>query len=102
MTAVSRLSPPPTLTLFTRPGCHLCEDARARLDALLAERVAAGRGMVAVVEVDIGADAALLARHHDTIPVLASGSEELPLAMRPDALRAFLARVLDGAEPTRA
>ena len=38
----------PTLTLYSRPGCHLCDDARAAL-----ERVRA-RTTFALHEVDIG------------------------------------------------
>lgn len=27
----------PRITLYTRPGCHLCEDARAALDRIAAD-----------------------------------------------------------------
>ena len=84
----------PIVTLYTRPGCHLCDDAREILDALLAERVAAGSPAVDIVEVDIESDPALFRRHLETIPVLAVGAAELPLAMRPGAIRAFLAERL--------
>ena len=51
----------PTLTLYHRPGCHLCEQAQAHLDEL---------GLAYVLR-DISGDAALTARHGDHIPVLA-------------------------------
>ena len=89
-------SPPPTIIFLTRPGCHLCDDARDEIAALIAERAASGRSVPRVVEVDIDADPVLHARHLETIPVIRCGSDELPLAIRPGAVRRFLARVLDG------
>ncbi len=78
------------LTLYTRPGCHLCDDARAQLERELAGRPDL-RDRVSIVEVDIDSDDRLLARYAETIPVLAAGDRELPLAMRPGAVAAFLA-----------
>ena len=57
----------PTITLYGRPGCHLCDDARAAL-----ERV--GHPFE---EVDIEADDALLARYLERIPVIALDGAEL-------------------------
>ena len=57
-----------TITLYTRPGCHLCEDASDLL-----ERLAAGLGL-AVVEVNILDDANLYERYKHSIPVVAIGS----------------------------
>jgi hypothetical protein len=54
----------PTLTLYGKPGCHLCDDARAAV-----ERVTAGR-QVALEQVDITRDPALHARYGERIPVL--------------------------------
>jgi hypothetical protein len=51
------------VTLLTRPGCHLCADARA-----VVARVAADLG-IAWEERDISASAADLARYSDMIPV---------------------------------
>ena len=87
----------PLVTLYTRPGCHLCDDARDILGVVLAERAAAGAPAVDVDEVDIESDPALFRRHLETIPVLAVGGAELPLAMRPGAIRAFLAERLEAA-----
>jgi glutaredoxin len=61
----------PTLTLYSRPGCHLCDDAR---DAL--ERVRA-RTPFELREVDIESDDSLLSRYLERIPVVALGEEEL-------------------------
>jgi glutaredoxin len=61
----------PTLTLYSRPGCHLCDDARAAL-----ERVRA-RAPFALREVNIESDDSLLSRYLERIPVVALGEEEL-------------------------
>ena len=49
--------------LLTRPGCHLCDDARP-----VVARVCADLG-VGWEEVDVTADAALLAEFSEQIPV---------------------------------
>lgn len=56
-----------TLTLYSRPGCHLCDDARAVLLRL-------GQPFE---EIDIDSDDALLVRYLERIPVVALDSEEL-------------------------
>jgi glutaredoxin len=61
----------PTLTLYGRPGCHLCDDARAQLLTLRDELG------FELVERDIEADDDLLRRYLERIPVVALGEEEL-------------------------
>jgi glutaredoxin len=61
----------PTLTLYSRPGCHLCDDARAAL-----ERVRA-RSPFALHEVDITTDDGLHRRYLERIPVVSLNGEEL-------------------------
>jgi glutaredoxin len=52
--------------LFTRPGCHLCEDMKALL-----ERAGAAAGVgVRLVEVDVSVDPELEARYGNDVPVL--------------------------------
>lgn len=51
------------VTLYSRPGCHLCDDARAVI-----ERVCADLGE-SYDEVDIDADEALRQRFGDEVPV---------------------------------
>jgi glutaredoxin len=64
--------PAPTVTLYGRAGCHLCDEARAAL-----ERVR-GRGRAfALVERDIEADDALLRAYLERIPVVALDGQEL-------------------------
>jgi glutaredoxin len=60
-----------TVTLYGRPGCHLCDDARA---ALL--RVRATHPFH-LEEIDIEADDALMKRYLERIPVIALDGEEL-------------------------
>ena len=60
-----------TVTLYGRPGCHLCDDARTTLLRLRA-RVA-----FELDEVDITRDDALHARYLERIPVIALDGEEL-------------------------
>ncbi len=55
------------LTLYSRPGCHLCDDARAVL-----ERVGEPFD-----EVDIDADDELLKRHLERIPVVTLDGDEI-------------------------
>ena len=48
----------PRLSLLTKPGCHLCDDARTALDAVLAEPEFAALDL-SYVETNILDDAAL-------------------------------------------
>jgi hypothetical protein len=59
-----------TLLLYTRPGCHLCEELAAELEPLLA-------GRAAIRHVDISEDEGLERRYGLRIPVLADGEREL-------------------------
>jgi glutaredoxin len=61
----------PTLTLYGRPGCHLCDEARTQLLALAPEL-----GFT-LAERDIEADDDLLRRYLERIPVVALEGEEL-------------------------
>ncbi len=75
----------PRVTLFTKPGCHLCDDARA-----VVEQVCAELGE-AYVEVDIGSDPALSRRYAEEIPVtLVDGAQHDFWAVDPARLRAAL------------
>jgi glutaredoxin len=55
------------LVLYGRPGCHLCDDARAVLHRI-------GRPFE---EIDIESDDDLLRRYLERIPVVALDGEEL-------------------------
>jgi hypothetical protein len=100
MPAMSRPHPAATVVvLYGAPGCHLCEDARAVIDALLAARRSGGRTAPPVVERDIHADDGLTRAFLETIPVVEVGSARLELATSPARLRAFLDAALDATPP---
>jgi glutaredoxin len=61
----------PVVTLYGRPGCHLCDDARAAL-----ERVRAAHAF-RLDEVDIEADDTLLRAYLERIPVVVLDGREL-------------------------
>jgi glutaredoxin len=63
-------SEPRTITLYTRPGCHLCEDAKALIEPMLGEFGATLR------EVNIDEDAVLRQRYGTDIPVIFIGSRK--------------------------
>jgi glutaredoxin len=60
-----------TVTLYRRPGCHLCDDARVALERVRAQAPFALR------EIDITSDDALHARYLERIPVIALDGREL-------------------------
>lgn len=57
--------PATTVTLLSRPGCHLCDDARA-----IVTRVVGEVGGIAFDERSILDHEALLERYRDEIPVV--------------------------------
>jgi glutaredoxin len=61
---------PLEVTLYTRPGCHLCEEAKAAIEPLLVEFGAKLR------EVNIEGDAVLTERYGWDIPVVFVGSRK--------------------------
>jgi glutaredoxin len=61
----------PVVTLYGKPGCHLCDAARAAVERVRAERP------FELEEVDISLDPVLHRRYGERIPVLAVEGEEL-------------------------
>lgn len=59
-----------TITVYTRVGCHLCDDAIA-----LVREVAVDRAHVEVVDID--ADPQLVARYTVRVPVIAVDGVEI-------------------------
>jgi glutaredoxin len=79
----------PSVTLYTRVNCHLCDVVKAVLDAARAERA------FALEVVDVDSDAALRARYGLEVPVvLIDGRKAFKYRVDPLALR----RKLDRAE----
>ena len=54
------------LTLYTRPGCHLCDDMKATIQRV----VRASPDPIAIEEIDISSDPELERRYGEEIPVL--------------------------------
>jgi Glutaredoxin-like domain (DUF836) len=61
----------PTITLYGKPGCHLCETARGVVGRVRAEYA------FELEEVDVSVDPVLHARYGKRIPVLELNGEEL-------------------------
>ena len=77
-----------TVTLYGKPGCCLCDDARAEL-----ERVRA-RVPFELEEVDVSLDATLHREYGERIPVVAlDGEEVLEHRVDPPGLERLLGRV---------
>ena len=78
-------SPPPRVTLYSRPGCHLCENARAVIEEVCAEL---GESWT---EVSILEDPELIRRYGEEIPVtLVDGRQHDFWRVDPARLRAAL------------
>jgi glutaredoxin len=73
------------VVVYTKPGCHLCEDACAAVDAVCAETEQSWAAQ------DISVDPELLARWGEYVPVvLVDGEVHDWFRVRPDRLRAAL------------
>ncbi|MGH8867167.1 MAG: glutaredoxin family protein [Actinomycetes bacterium] len=80
-------TPPPRVTLLSKPGCHLCEDARAVVSRV-ADELGAGWE-----EIDITQDEDLFRRYAEQIPVtLVDGAQHDFWHVSEQRLRAALAR----------
>jgi len=77
------------LTLYSRPGCHLCDDMKA-----IVERVARTSTPVPTIEViDISSDPELEALYGLEIPVLlVNGKKAAKYRVTEDGLRRLLAQ----------
>ncbi len=79
------------LTLIGKPGCHLCDDAQAVIDAVLGEF----ETKLAVEKKNILDDEALFARYSEEIPVLLiNGKVHNYWRIDPDRLRAELQKLV--------
>lgn len=75
----------PRVRLLSRPGCHLCDDARVVVEAVCGELG------VAWDEVDVTTDPVLLAEYVEQIPVtLVDGRQHDFWRVDPERLRAAL------------
>lgn len=76
------------VTLYGKPGCHLCDEAREAVNAVRA------RVSFELEEVDITRDPALESAYRERIPVVAvDGDEMFEFYVEPEILEERLARV---------
>ena len=81
--------PSPLVRLYSRPDCHLCDEARAGLESLLAQGL-----QFRLEEVDIDSDHRLLTRFLERIPVVELEGEIISeLVMDPESVKAKVATV---------
>jgi len=79
------------LILYSRPGCHLCEEMKAVIDRLATD------SQLALTEIDISTDPDLEARYGTEIPVLiADGKKVAKYRISETQLR----RMIAAASPT--
>jgi glutaredoxin len=77
-----------SLVLYSQPGCHLCDEARAKIARISTE----------FTEIDINSDDKLFKRYLERIPVVVLDGEELYDFFVDEAdLRSRLRRVRDRA-----
>jgi glutaredoxin len=76
----------PTVVLYSRPDCHLCDEARAAILSLREQGVG-----FELREIDIDSDDRLLSMYLERIPVVSVDGEQVSeLFLDMDALRARL------------
>jgi glutaredoxin len=66
-----QLAAPRDVTLYTRPGCHLCEEAKQQIAPLLKEFSAR------LTEINIDEDPDLRARYDYDVPVIFLGARKV-------------------------
>ena len=80
---------PPRVLLYSKPGCHLCDEARTVIETVCAEL---GEQYD---EVDITSSEALMSRYGEEIPVtLVDGVQHDYWRVDPERLRTALARAV--------
>jgi glutaredoxin len=73
-----------TITLYSKEGCPLCEEAKGLLRQL------SGRYPHRLEEIYISSDRALLSQYRTTIPVVRIGDDEMAAPIDKEALADFL------------
>jgi glutaredoxin-like protein DUF836 len=84
------VTPLPDLVLYARPECSLCDEARAAIDLVVADRRARGLQVPAVVERNIEDDPELHRTLLERIPVVELGEQRVELVVSIGKLRRLL------------
>ena len=83
------------LTIYSKPGCHLCDEMKSTVLRVLSTRTA--EPTITVEEIDISVDPALIDRYGLEIPVLlVDGKKAAKYRVSEEELR----RMLDGRRGT--
>ena len=83
------------LTIYSKPGCHLCDEMKSTVRRVLSTCTA--EPTISVEEIDISADPALVDRYGLEIPVLLiDGKKAVKYRVSEEELR----RMLDGRKGT--
>jgi hypothetical protein len=90
-------SPIPDLVLYTRPGCHLCDEAREAIQSALEDRAVRSLPIPRVVERNIETNDEWHRQYLERIPVLELDGRRLELLVTPSKVRRMLADALDSA-----
>ena len=89
-----RSAQPLELVLYTRDGCHLCDDMKAEIARAGLPECCALR------EVDVDSDPALARRYGESVPVLEiAGRPAFKVRLSREDLRRKIERALRGREP---
>jgi hypothetical protein len=91
------VSKPISLTLFTKPGCHLCEEAKIVVDSAIDKFKSehSSETPIGLREVNILEDQALLEKYGEEIPVLQiNGATHAYWRIDPERLNKALAELL--------
>jgi hypothetical protein len=91
------VAPLPDLVLYSRAGCSLCDEARAAIRLVLAERAALGLSVPELIERDIERDPELHRRYLERIPVVELGTQRVELVVTVGKMRRLLRESLDPA-----
>ena len=78
------------VTLYTRPGCHLCDEVKEVIGS------SGCAGLYALEELDIESDPELFARYQFEIPILfINGVEAFRHSVRADEFRAYVTALVN-------
>ena len=91
------MSAPISLTLYSKPGCHLCDEALTSVNLVVSEIKAQNSSDVQIElqEINILDDEQLLARYAEEIPVLQiNGETHAYWRIDKDRLKAALEKLL--------
>ena len=84
------LKPGPHVIIYSRPGCHLCEEAKEVIEA------SGYRGEYTLEEINIESDAELLRRYRFDIPVITiNGVEAFRHRLTADQFRQKLKQAVE-------